>query len=1329
MKIFRLIILLLVVFLAGVGAVAVPPAPSFRHISTTDGLPSNCIRDIVQDSRGFIWFATDGGLVRYDGNRFKLFLPNSLPSDFKRDNYVTALVESRGCLWVGTDNGVLRYNPNYEQLDTIKCNYLGGCNKPINGNIKNLTADGKGRLWVGMARAGVYCVDTMMNVIHYDFKEISNNIGSVLVDSKDNVWVAGSIGASGIYLLEPGGDRFRLVNVKLDGGEVPFRSNSLAEDNMGHLWIGHWTEGLMSFDPVTGRARRVAVNSPDDFFHIHSITPSDDGTLLVGVDRGLIVYDIPTGEYVLYENDELRPSSLSGPFVYPIMKDREGGVWIGTYYAGVNYLGPHNRYFESFRHSRFVNSVSGNIISAFCEDRHGNIYIGSDDGGLCVLDKETGRYTHIPIDASSWHDNVHALCVDGDDIWIGTYGGGIKVYDTIKKRIKKGYYQADDDGLGPRLTSSYAIHRDSRGDLWASTMESIVRYDRDNDRFEEVRNLGVLTCDIDEDQSGNLWFSTQGNGVFKYHPSHGVWKNYRVGKTVGSLPDNHVAAIDIDGKGDLWVATANGVCRYNAGNDEFEPIDLGVDDISVFQLQACDNGLWIGTAGGLIHYNFKDRPTVFTQADGLVDDQFCINAAMRSRDGRLYVGTVNGYSSFVPALVENKGVEPTVIFTDLDVGGHAVSVGDRRLPAALSEITGLNLGPDDYSFSIGFAALSYESPSRNSYQYRLVGFDKNWIEADNDRRATYTNLPSGDYELQVRASNNDRLSYSAAISLPIHISPPWYGTWYMEVVWVVLVGLLVYLGIKVVIKRNEHRHRAEIARVNVAKEMELYEAKVNFFTTVAHEIRTPVSLIIGPLENIMQSGKKFTNQENDNLDIIYRNSQRLLFLVNQLLDFKKVEKLTQQTHYSRQEITSLVMSVAKRFKPSITGRGATFDIDIAREPFYADVDTEPLTKLVSNLLNNARKYTRSYIKLTCRVDIVGGTFSIAVSDDGTGISEEDKERIFQPFVQLDGTVREGGTGLGLSIVMRVVKAHKGEIHVDSEPGSGSTFTVILPLNQERLENEIVEQEESDTAVEGRSETPTVVETADTRPTMLVVDDNEDLLHFMTASFSDMYNVITVTGGEQALERLSCQAVDIIVSDWMMPGMSGVELCGKVRADMNTSHIPFVLLTAKTDNNSKIEGLNCGADAYIEKPFSVEYLKARLRNLAEMRQLLRRKFSQAPLEPIESIAPTRLDSKLLRQLTEIIEENFSNQDLSVEFLAQTMGLSRSGLYSKIKMLANVTPNELIQITRLKKAAQLLSENKYRINEICYMVGFNSPSYFAKCFQKQFGMKPGEFVPHS
>lgn len=623
-----------------------------------------------------------------------------------------------------------------------------------------------------------------------------------------------------------------------------------------------------------------------------------------------------------------------------------------------------------------------------------------------------------------------------------------------------------------------------------------------------------------------------------------------------------------------------------------------------------------------------------------------------------------------------------------------------------------------------YAALSYCTPRRNIYAYKLEGFDKEWNYVGNQTKATYTNLPAGSYVFRVKAANNDGVWNEEGASLKIVVHPPFYLTLPFKIFYVLLFcALLAYL-IKLLLKRVEKKHVNVINQLTENKEKEMHEAKIQFFTVIAHEIRTPVSLIIGPLEKVLKAQLSLPESIRNDLNIIDRNSQRLLYLVNQLLDFRKVEQQGMKLKYSEQNIYQLLKAVCERFTPFITQYGATLKLECPDEEFTAMIDYEAITKVVSNLLTNASKYTKDEVTVSCSLAPDRHTFTIRVADNGVGISKEDQKKIFNPFYQ--AMENKPGTGIGLSIVKSVVELHNGRIEVQSELNVGSVFSVILPTEHAEgtaLQEEAVGEVKEPVAAE--EETLPKAQ-SDGKPVMLIVDDNCEMLDFLSSSFADKYTVLKAEDGVEAQEVIRRNDISLIVCDWMMPRMNGIDLCRTVRADWSTSHIPFILLTARTDTNSKVTGMDCGADVYIEKPFSVQYLMACIDNLLELRNLLRQKFSKMPLVPLNSIANNTVDNEFLTRINEIIEENFSNPELTVDFLAEQMGVSRSGLFSKVKMLANITPNELIQVIRLKKAAALLAENKYRINEICYMVGFNTPSYFAKCFQKQFGMKPGEFA---
>ena len=1297
----------------------------FRCFSVEDGLSSNSVRAIVQDKSGFLWFGSDDGLNRYDGVTIKLYRLNSQGAN----EYISSLYDTGDKMWVGTDEGVYVYDyvtESFTPFNVVTSRYVG-----IEATVSHITEDRDGNLWFSTAGQGIFKYNIAKQYLEqYEFKDANGLMASVTIDSENQIWAVTNWGIPTVSKLNKAENRFDpfLVTYGKDG----YNSNALVmlEDSEHALWLGTWESGLQKIDRYTGKA--ITYLHPSEgkgATHIHSLVEYAPHQLLIGSDDGLLLFNTLTFEHQLFTEDETNPYSLSNRFVYPIVKDREGGIWIGTYYGGVNYISPNAGQFECFAHSRFYNSVNGTVIGRFCEDSHGRIWIASDDGGLSCYSPKDRKFTHYLAsedkNSLSYH-NVHALCMDGNDLWIGTYTGGVNVLNIQTGRFRT--YTSYQDNLATLDgTSSYAIFKDREERIWIGTMSGVNLYNRKEDNFVRIKDLGSLTIDIDQDPDGNIWFSTQGRGLFKYDPKHGTWKNYVHEHTAGSLINDQVNCTLMEENGDMWVGTMNGLCRYYAKEDRFEEIPLDIPSRNICGIVEDQRILWLTTTKGLVRYTPGEGCQVFTRSDGLQSEQFLSNAALKASDGKIYIGSVNGFNAFYPYQIKTNKVLPPVVITGLEVFNKEIRVGDKLLPTAPNRMEELDLTYKDHVFSLLYASLSYCTPEKNLYAYKLEGFDKEWNYVGSQSKATYTNLPAGTYIFKVKATNNDGIWSDQEASLKIIIHPPFYWSIPAKMFYFLLLCVVLTFFIRFLLKRSEKKHTAEIKQLNVNKEKEVHEAKIQFFTMIAHEIRTPVSLIIGPLEKLMKSSIPMPTVLRDDLNIIDRNSQRLLFLVNQLLDFRKVEQEGMTMRYASQNIGQLLEAVSERFKPFITQHGARLTVEYPDVDFTAMVDSEAITKLVSNLLTNASKYTKDEVTLSCIVQPEQHAFVIKVTDNGIGISEEDQKNIFKPFFQ--AADNKPGTGIGLSIVKSIVESHNGCIEVESEINKGSSFIVTLPIEQAQA---VVQEGEMGGVVNPaypedilQENLPPVNPSKD-KPVMLIVDDNEEMLNFLSSSFSDQYTILTAEDGMDALRKLKENDVTLIVSDWMMPRMDGVEFCKTLRADKAICHIPFILLTAKTDVNSKIEGMDCGADAYIEKPFSVQYLEACIKNLLDLRNLLRQKFSKMPMVPLSSIASNSTDDKFLTHINEIIEQNFSNPELSIDFLAEELCISRSGLFSKIKTLANVTPNELIQIVRLKKAAVLLSENKFRVNEICYMVGFNSPSYFSKCFQKQFGIKPGEFV---
>lgn len=1288
----------------------------FRHYNIENGISANNISALLQDQKGFIWIGTDYGLSRFDGNQFTFYQKtNPHYSNFHANSINTICETNSNELWLGTENGVFIYN-QIKDIFTPFTKQTSDKTKIIS-LITHILQDKEGNIWIATNKQGLFLYNTQTDKLtQFEIPQNDNIVIRILNDEQNNIWLSGPYQ---LCKLNKVNNTFETYTI--EGETEGVYSMALWEDSSHHIWMGTWDKGLWKLNPQTKQVKKYLIGeNGKSILHIHSILEYSPELLFIGSDDGLTIFNPVTNESFLYDNYGENEKSLSDKFIYPMLKDKEGGVWIGTYYNGVNYLPPYCGQFNGYSESSDIPYFNSRIISRFCEGENGNIWIASDDSGLSCFNPSTMQFIDFNGREKLNKKNLHALCMAGKDLWIGTYGDGIQILNTQTGEIKS--YNTT-HGLDEN--SIYSIFKDSQGEIWTGSMDGICQFNIQSQHFTLIKQLGALVIEITEDSKGNLWIATLGGGLFRYSPQKNKeWKRYYQEKGLNSLNINHLC---INRENQIWAATSEGLYLYNPLKDIFEYQPLKIPNECINAILEGEDCLWLTTAKGLVKYTPATQETqIFTKSDGLQSEAFIMASALKTRNGEFYIGSINGFNTFYPHQLKLNTQKPNVVLTSLEIFNKKIETQkDGILPETIDHLKEIHLSHADNVITLNYAALSYCTPQKNQYAYMLEGFDKGWNYVGSQHSTTYTNLPAGTYTFRVKASNNDNIWNEEGTSIRIIVHPPFYLSLPFKIGYVLLFLLALGLLLRYVIRRSEKKHAKAIDELNSKKEIEIHEAKINFFTMIAHEIRTPVSLIIGPLEKIMQSTHIPINERQE-LEIIDRNSQRLLYLVNQLLDFRKVEQKEIRMKFTSQSIKELMQAVCERFSPTLQQNGVSFSVTYPDEHFHADVDKEALTKVLSNLLTNANKYTQSMIEVRFQEHPERQTFSIEVKDNGKGMNEEELKKIFKPFYQ--ASENKPGTGIGLSIVKGIVEAHHGQVNVTSQPGKGSSFIITLPRKQENLVTEEEENQATNPIPEDiiPEQNDTAATSQKVLPIMLIVDDNEDMLNFLSSHFQTSYTIVTAVDGVDALNKLKEQEVALIISDWMMPNMNGIDLCKAVRNNQLTSHIPFILLTAKTDTEAKITSMNCGADAYIEKPFSLQYLEACIKNLLELRLQLRQKFSQMPTVSINSIAANQNDKVFLEKMNHLIEENLNNEELSVDFLAEKLCISRSGLFVKIKGLANTTPNEMIQIIRLKKAASLLLEKQYRINEVSYMVGFNNPSYFSKCFQKQFGMKPGEYI---
>lgn len=1048
-----------------------------------------------------------------------------------------------------------------------------------------------------------------------------------------------------------------------------------------------------------------------------------------GLERkgGVYTYDKNTKESRHFTHDPSDDYSLSDNAIYSICKDKEGGIWIGNYFCGIDYYPNQYATFEKYYPITGKNSLSGKVVREFCEDEEGNLWIGTVDGGLNKFNTKTKQFT--PLNLSGLHYNIHALSLDHNTLWIGTYSKGLYALDLRTNHSR--HYTMGDAENELNDNNIYSMCRTSSGELYIGTTTGLNQYNYQSDNFTRIHKMdGIFIFSILEDSKGNIWFATYNSGIFKYNPRDKSWKNYVSSPdNPHGLPYNKVISIYEDSKQRLWFSIlGHGFCSLNEDTETFISYDSSqglANDVIYKIIEEKDDILWLTSNKGLIRFDLSTKKsTIYTDSNGLLTNQFNYCSGIKSKDGTIYFGCINGFIAFKPDLfTENTGFPPVAI-TDFLLFNKSADIGstDSPLAQSVTYTQNIELKYNQNSFSFRFAALGYASPEENCLSYTLKGFDKEWYYTSKSATATYTNLKPGTYTFCVKAANGKGEWNDEYREIQIHIAPPFWKTVWAYIIYVILAIIITSYTLYRFRKQITDKHKRQLEVLESEKEKEIYHAKIDFFTNIAHEIRTPLTLIKGPLENILKKEEINTHSLKDNLSIMERNTMRLLDLTNQLLDFRKTEAQGFQLNFMICDISQLIKDTYIRFDPAAKQNDLTFKIGLPEQNFNAAVDKEALTKILSNLFNNAVKYAKSYIHVSLHAptDEQNDFFSITVSNDGLPIPVEMKEKIFEPFVQIKNVSNgqtKTGTGIGLPLARSLTELHRGKLYL--KDSDDICFCIELPIKQEKT---ILLQK---TEIEKPVNTPTVIRQHQTDICILVVEDDPEMQSFISSQLGNAYSVMNASNGKEALKILSENTISLVVSDVMMPEMNGFELCRTLKTNIEYSHIPIILLTAKATIQSKIEGIELGADDYIEKPFSTEYLLARIANLLSNQEKLRQAFTSSPFVNAQTIALTKADEAFLEKLTEVIKSNISEPEFNVDILAEKMNMSRSSLHRKIKGIAQITPNEFIQLERLKMAAQLIQSQEYKINEVCYIVGFNSSSYFAKCFQKQFGVLPKDF----
>jgi signal transduction histidine kinase/ligand-binding sensor domain-containing protein/CheY-like chemotaxis protein len=1258
-----------------------------------------------------MWFGSRDGLNRFDGYSFRTFRNDSEDPHSIGDNHINALaIDAKGVMWIGANMGMYSYDP--------ACETFALAPFTRNMRITHIISGRANDIWLVCGGKLIY-YDTALQHNHTYSLPDNSALTHLCITPLGQIWASSQNGM--LYELSVSTATFSGYDVFAHSSDVKSRSiNCIYPTATGDkLLIGTRTHGVKLFDINEGSYTDCFRYDPNHLeLTVQDFLQVDARTVWVATESGLYFYDLITGRYTWMKKRPYDPYSLSTNIINSLYQDREKGIWLCTYAGGVNYYFPYQPFRKYYTYPG-MNVLQGDLIHDICTDAYGNLWIATEDAGVNKYNPQTDAYANfqpLPGGKGLSHINIHGMVADGNRLWIATIAAVVDRMDIPSGQIIKRYRIGRAGALSQTL-SVVNMKQLKDGSLLVSTSSGMFTYNKAKDCFDFMPEFPSCRIQsIYQDHAGTIWAGTVYYGVYYYDPQTGRHGRFEH-DTIPNTSSNTVNDICEDARHNLWFATMEGIKKYDRQSETVNRFTIknGLPVNICYRIIPDANGvLWITTSDGLVSLHPEtEEISVYRRELGLITNQFNYNSGWKDPAGRLYFGGVTGLISFNPNEIKPASDKPAVRITAVTL--LEASRASRQSPVRANPV---RLPNDRSTLEIDFSAMSYFAPELIQYAYRMEGFDPDWIYPKQLHTAYYTRLPPGQYTFKVKAANVSGLWNDAdPATLQIVVTPPWRASTQAKVVYLLLFAALCALAAAFFTQRNRKKVARSIKLLENEKEKELYQAKINFFITIAHEIRTPLTLIKSPLGKVMQN-KGIPKEAKPYLSMVNKNTDRLLSLVNQLMDFRKTEIKGYSLNFMKTDIRELIRDISDRFKNTAEESGLSLELRIETLQQYAYIDREACTKIISNLLTNALKYARTFIRITLSFPEKEDTFVIDFGNDGESIAPEIKRRIFEPFFRAESSEHKPGTGLGLPLARSLAEMHRGTLDVLDSAGL-TTFRLSIPVNQPN--SILFNEDERITPPPSPSEYVMYV----SRPTILLVEDNPEMRNYVGSELNVHYNVITAAHGKEALDKLAQYSCQLIVSDVMTPVMDGLALLKTIKTNLEYSHIPVILLTARNTIQSRLEGLELGADAYMEKPFSMDILLAQIANLLTNRENIRSSYSQSPVAHLKSMAYTKADENFLEKLNDIIYERISDINLDVDMIAERMNMSRPTLYRKIGVLSNLTPNELIRITRLKKAAQLISEGNLKIYEISERVGFNSQSYFSRTFAKQFGLSPSEY----
>ncbi len=1319
----------------------------FKKIDQTNGLSNDRVSSIVKEKNGFVWIGTDNGLNRYDGNKIKIY--NKQNSALSSNDIADLLIDRTGKIWICTFGGGLNvYNPSNNKFITYKNSPNDPTSIPTN-ELNTVFEDSKGTIWLGTKNGF-----SLLNQIKQTFKTYKfesknkysishNDVKSIYEDGDKNLWI-GTFGG-GLNKFNLSTEKFD--RIKSSNTISPDYIHSICGINKNEILIGTSGKGLLTFDmnDLSFQKKVYGINKIINI--VRRITKDRNGALWIGTD-GVGVFKIKNINssnplVTHFSNDSPSETSISSNAIYAVLEDEKSNIWLGSAWDGVEVLSlnkdytfipsantgespvsvlsiyknkealfigldgkgltvlPENAKVAKQYNSTNKNSIGDDYIQYINESRNGTLWIGTFVNGLINFNYKTGSFTQFKQEIGdskslSFNDVRYIVEDEKNNIWVATWGGGLNYYDVITKEFKS--------------------FKEKKGDKNAISSDNVISLQKDGH---------------------SIWMSTFGGGVNLLDTKTSQFKAYKsIDGNPNSISSDYLYRFLKDSKGNIWMGTAGeGINLLDTKTQKINRFDnfKNVRYQTVTAIIEDNKGLiWFSTKQGIFNYDYATK--VFKSFSNLKED-YHINSCFKDEKGMLYFGCSKGVIKFNPETIKVKNITPEVKFTSFKLFNKEVSIGeDQILKNDISFSKNITLKYDQDVITFEFAAMLFPSSAGCEYQIKMDDFDKNWRSKGKEGSATYTNLSPGEYVFKVRSRELGSEWAEQYSSLNIKILKPFWLEWWAFLIYALFAIFTLYVSIKYIISWENMKADLRFEKFSHEKDVELYNLKQDFFTNISHEIRTPVTLILSSINKLLKTNELSENQQQNPFGTIKKNGEYLLNLVNELLDFKKLEQQQIKLKVVKGDWVLFSKEIYLSFKEFAYQKEVTFEFECSSPNIELWFDKNQMEKVLYNLFSNALKFTKSGSSIKLSITETDKEVQLELTDEGIGISKKHLSKIFNRFYQANDTdsINGAGFGLGLTISNEIIKLHQGEITVKSKKGAGSTFKILLKkgnsffneaeiggseTNEELIDNYFTTKEDTVKVLVQSSEGLAVKE-----QTLLIVEDNLDIGNYIAELLSDEFTILRGYNGNEGLEMALEKMPDLIISDVMMPIMDGIELTHYLKTNVATSHIPVILLTARASFMNKMEGFETGADDYVTKPFNESLLRARIKNILKNRSLLHEKFHSGDTTNIGELVKNKKDQEFLENLGMFIEKNIDSDNLSVNFVAQELGMSHSVLYKKLKIITGLSLVEYMRDYRLKKAKQLLKTKQFTLNEVCYQVGYSDRKYFSKLFKERFGNPP-------